>query len=233
MVLSDNPAPVSSCVPPHDPKQRPANPCTRTASYLQPYRAAVDRIGPRFEALLWTSPETQLVRFRAITQMFDFRDHAILDAGCGRGDLARWLCREQVNYRRYLGVDAVPEMLQFAREQGLPNSEFQLLDFVADEHAFCAAAEGGAPDVVVFSGSLNTLPQEMALAVVDRAWAACRVAVVFNFLSIFDGEDGEGPARKFSPVDVVRWALERTVLVAFRHDYLEGRDGTVVMRKSV
>jgi SAM-dependent methyltransferase len=168
-----------------------------------------------------------------MADMFDFEGRTILDAGCGRADLARWLCREQVRYRQYLGIDAVPEMLQFAREQGIPNAEFRLLDFVADEHSFCAAAQRGAPDVVVFSGSLNTLPQEMALAVVDRAWSACRIGVVFNFLSVFDGADGEGPARKYSPVEMVRWALERTVLVAFRHDYLDGRDGTIVMRKTV
>lgn len=204
------------------------------APYLSPYRAAVDRLGPCFETLLWNSPETQRLRFEAITSGIDLSGQVVLDAGCGRADLAVWMRDHAIHWRRYIGVDAIPEMLHHARSLSLPHADFFDVDFITDPKAFACAGE--APDVIIFSGSLNTIPRAQAARALGRAWRACRSALVFNFLSCGDSpqpdEAPAGRAQKFSPSAVFKWAIQHTPDVTMRHDYLEGRDATVVMRKS-
>ena len=82
-------------------------------------------------------------------------------------------------------------------------------------------------DVIVFSGSLNTLPQARAEQTLESAWAATAEALVFNFLSDRTGRPPKpesGPARRFDSLALLRWAMDRTPLVRFRQDYLKGND---------
>lgn len=207
--------------------------------YLAPYREVVRRIGPRFEALLWNSPETQQKRFEAIVAMVDLTGRVVVDAGCGRGDFGAFLRDRKVAYGRYVGVDAVRELLDVARGLGLPNAGFIEGDFVTDAGVFQEPAgdEGtarGRADVIVFSGSLNTLPQPRAEGVLQHAWDACGEALAFNFLSDRNGRSKKeeiGPARRFNTVGLIKWALKRTALVRYRQDYLKGNDATIVMLK--
>jgi SAM-dependent methyltransferase len=207
--------------------------------YLAPYREVVRRIGPRFEALLWNSPETQQKRFEAIAAMVDLTQRVVVDAGCGRGDFGAFLRDRKVAYGRYVGVDAVSELLDVARGLDLPNAGFVEGDFVSDPGVFAEAARReGAParaaDVIVFSGSLNTLPQPRAEGVLQHAWDACGEALAFNFLSDRSHRSKKeeiGPARRFNTVGLVKWALKRTALVRFRQDSLKGNDATIVMLK--
>ncbi len=220
------------------------------SDYLAPYREVVRRIGPRFEALLWNSPDTQLARFEAIASMIDLTGRIVVDAGCGRGDLGKFLHEAGVQYGRYVGLDAVTELLEVARGLGLPDAIFVEGDFVADAGIFerpavraaeagqqdpsPEAARRGRADVIVFSGSLNTLPQPRAQLVLERAWDACAEALVFNFLSnrnLRPRNEEIGPARRFDTLRLVDWALNRTPMVQFRQDYLKGNDATIVMLK--
>lgn len=212
----------------------PAGDAAACAPYLSPYRCVVNKIGAKFEALLWNSEETQRLRFEAITSTINLERQVVLDAGCGRADLAVWMRDQGIHWHRYIGVDAIPEMLDHARSLSLPHADFFLADFVTDDRAFLCAGE--APDVVVFSGSLNTIPRQLAVRALQRAWRDCRRALVFNFLSAGDGPPpGEAPpgaAQKLSPPAVLKWALAHTPDVTLKHDYLEGRDATVFMIKS-
>jgi SAM-dependent methyltransferase len=194
---------------------------------------AVDRLGARFESLLWNSVETQRARFKAITDVIDLTDRTILDAGCGRADFALWLREQGVAWRRYIGVDAIPEMVEHARSLSLPAAEFHQVDFIRDDTAFTCA--GICPDVVIFSGSLNTIPRRQTARALERAWRDSTRALVFNFLSAGAArrlpEAPAGSAQKLPPAGVMRWALAHTPDVTLKHDYLDGRDGTVVMYK--
>ncbi|MBC7771172.1 MAG: class I SAM-dependent methyltransferase [Pyrinomonadaceae bacterium] len=223
-------------MPASDKTDLATKPC---AEYLAPYRRAVNRIGPCFEALLWANLRSQTARFRTISQMIDLSDLCVLDAGCGRADLAAYLVEQRINYARYLGVDAIPELLEAARGRSIARASFRLCDFVSDPTALqsCQPSNGARTpeaEVIVFSGSLNTLPRERAMAVLERAWECCTHALVFNFLSTLDGAEpcqDEFRAHRMAPVAVLEWALARTRDVSLRHDYLDGRDGTVCMRK--
>lgn len=214
-------------------------------AYLDPYRRMVATAGPCFEALLWRSVESQRARFGAIAGTVDLGGRCVADMGCGRADLALWLRERGVEMRRYVGVEALGELLECSRRRaaaaGLANAEFVQGDFAVDEGMFERLVAGGV-DTVVFSGSLNTFAQHEAMRVLGRAWRAVRRTpggvLVFNFLS--DGArprkgargraESAGPAHQFETRRMLAWALRRTRRVVFRQDYLGGQDAMIAMR---
>ncbi|MCA9312375.1 MAG: class I SAM-dependent methyltransferase [Phycisphaerales bacterium] len=201
-------------------------------AYLDPYREAVKAFGASFEATLWLSREKQVRRFAVFTEMLDFTGRVIVDAGCGLGDFAAFLDTCEIPYGRYIGLEALPEMVEKASARGLPEAEFHVADFARGIHVF----REHEPDIVLFSGSLNTFELEPMLGVIDRAYDACAEAVAFNLLSSRNSappSDPDDPARRHDPLAVLAHLLGRTALVAFRQDYMDGRDATFVAARSV
>lgn len=200
-------------------------------AYLEPYRQAVEHFGATFDATLWHNRDYQMVRFDVLRQMVDLNDLVLLDAGCGLGDLCEFLAERNVRLRRYVGVDGVAEIIAGAGARQLPRAEFHCRDFVADP----AALAIGQPDVIYFSGSLNTVPEQQARAVLERAWTTARRGVVFNFLSNRASPAAlsrdTGPARRFDTLDWIDWALRATPVMLFRQDYLGGHDATIAMMR--
>ena len=200
-------------------------------AYLQPYRRAVEHFGATFDATLWKNRAYQTVRFDVLRQMVDLEGLTLLDAGCGLGDLCAFLHERNVRLRQYIGVDGVPAIVAGATQRRLPRAEFHYRDFVSDADALTI----GHPDVIYFSGSLNTVPEAAARRVVERAWSAARRGVVFNFLSDRASPESmardTGPARRFDTLEWLEWALRATTLVRFRQDYLGGHDATIAMMR--
>ncbi|MFP4143950.1 MAG: class I SAM-dependent methyltransferase [Phycisphaeraceae bacterium] len=200
-------------------------------TYLDPYREAVGDHGSDFHVTLWANRRTQLRRFEVFAEMLPLRGKRILDAGCSRGDLAAYLLEAGIEYGRYIGVDGLPEVIEYARQRGLPRSEFHAGDFLADRKLLAR----GKPQVVAISGSLNTMPLETAKKVLESAWDATREALIFNFLSDRAGERATPqthPARRFDTMGLIDWALKHTWAVRFRQDYFHhGHDATILMEK--
>jgi len=199
--------------------------------YLAPYREAVKVHGASFDATLWHSRSTQAIRFDVLLSMMSLTSMRILDAGCALGDLCQYLIDNNISYGKYIGVDGIPSIIDKAMKRGLPRSEFATVDFVADPNVL----KMGNPDVIFFSGSLNTLAEATARHIVERAFEFAHGAVVFNFLSdqcedAIKAKD-TGPAKRFDTADWLAWALSKTASVAFRQDYLKGHDATIAMFK--
>ncbi len=201
--------------------------------YLAPYQEAVDTGGAGFDALLWNSRESQATRFATISDLVDLTGRIVLDAGCGTGDFGAWLHEHDVQYGRYVGLEAIDELIDLGRKRDLPEAEWAMADFVRNPEAFRGVSR--TPDVIAFSGSLNTMEQATAERVLDRAWEVATEALVFNFLSDRPGPRYEGketgPARRLDTMALISWALARTPHVAFRQDYLHGNDATIAMRR--
>ena len=200
------------------------------ADYLDPYREAVKEFGAGFESTLWRSKEKQRGRFEVIASMAPLTGRIVVDAGAGVGDFAQFMHDEGLEYGRYVGLEGVPAMVDKGNERDLPEFSMIEADFASDTEVFRAHS----PDVVVFSGSLNTFDEAHARDVIARAWDAASEAVVFNFLSernhVKDPPD-PSPARRFDPVAMVDWALEQTPNVLFRQDYFAGHDATIGVLK--
>lgn len=227
---------------------------TAERPYLDPYLHAAEAHGAGFEALLWRSPRAQRARFRVLSRMVRMGGRTVADIGCGNADLLLDLHKRGRAPAGYIGVDAVPQTLALAerqvRAQGIEHAWFQDHDFVRDSALPAHLIERGA-DTIIFCGSLNTLAQPDALAVLDRFWTPLAErpidqpnattpaggdpngVLIFNFLSLRHNRQrtpANPPAVRFEPLDMLAWAVDRTPLVSFRHDYLRGHDATICMR---
>jgi len=146
--------------------------------YLQPYLNATKRYGAGFGSLLWASPQTQAARFDALLDAVDVNDLVVLDVGCGRADLLQHMLDRGVVPRQYIGLEAVDELAAAAEAKRLPHARIARGDFVHDPTLLSVDA-----DVLLFSGSLNTLSEAAFYRTLAHAYAAARRAVVFNFLA--------------------------------------------------
>ena len=199
--------------------------------YLKPYEAAHADHGSDFKVTLWANERSQRLRFRVMTEMVFMAGKRVLDAGCSRGDFAAYLEEAGFAYESFVGIDGVEPVIEYANGRGLPRSRFIHGDFVADPSLLAI----DQPQVIALSGSLNTMPDEMVLAVLGEAWGAVSETLVFNFLSDRPGDQAPkqtAPARRLPTMRLLDWALSKTSSVAFRQDYFRfGHDATVVMRK--
>jgi hypothetical protein len=196
-----------------------------TQDYLEPYRRAASRYGDRFQSLLWASPSTQAARFEAICRLADMRERRVLDAGCGRADLMDFLRAQEIQPGQYIGIEAVDELAAAAMRKQLPESRMIHGDFVREP----ALLQTGA-DVIVFSGSLNTLePQQFYLSLRQGFEAASQV-LVFNFLAAKHIASAQW-LTWHRAADVLRFARDLSKKVQMLDDYLDG-DCTVAIYKS-
>ncbi len=202
-------------------------------AYLQPYREAVERFGPGFEATLWNTREAQTLRFDVMADLADFTGRTILDVGCGPGDLAARLGERGVAYARFVGIDAIEGMVEVARKRGLPRCDFLVGDALADPGLLGDAR----PDWVCLSGTLNTMDEDTARRLIRTGFEAATRGVVFNFLSSrhhrrLAGHD-TAPARRFDPLRWLDFALTLSSRVAFTQTYLDGHDATIMIEKDL
>jgi SAM-dependent methyltransferase len=209
-------------------------------TYLRPYADAARAHGTGFGTMLWRSPDGQKKRFEVIAQMIDQDRCICADLGCGRADLLTYLADTSRVPDGYFGVDGIPDMFDAGqtviRDLAIKNACCILADFVADSTLFQTLAADHRVNTFIFSGSLNTLEEPQAKALLDRAYHALPSTglLIFNFLSdrVPGGDTGEtGPAHRFDTLGMLDWAMERTPLVRFRHDYLGGHDATIGMQK--
>src|SRR5207245_1441254 len=123
----------------------------------------------------------------------------------------------------YMGLEAVEPLAAAAEEKQLPGCRIIRGDFVHDPQLM----EVGA-DVILFSGSLNTLDVQDFYAALSAAHRAARHAVVFNFLA----------SPSLAAAMYLTWHTVQSVLafagkltndVGLWEDYLSG-DATVAMR---
>lgn len=175
----------------------------------------------RFEVLVEVAGLASRARSRPIR---------LVDAGCGRGDLARHLAAAGIGIGEGIGIEAIEPLRRAAGRRRHAGWRFIAGDFLADPECFARLD----PDVVLFSGSLNTFPKASLRRTVSRAFEAARIGVAFNFLSRQGARRGvsDRPARRFDPVEMLAWAMQASPHAALRQDYLGPHDATVWISKT-
>ncbi len=202
--------------------------------YLEPYREAVRAHGPGFEALLWRSEAYQIKRFEVLAQVARPKGSVLADLGAGRGDLLEYLRAVDQGPSGYVGVEGISELVEPAQKR-FPETTWVIADFVRDTALFERLVSEFGVGVIVFSGSLNTLDERTALAVLDRAWDALHrrqgAVLAFNFLSSAGRKrrQATGPANRFRSGQVFKWAQRASGHMLFRQDYLGPHDATVAV----
>lgn len=193
------------------------------APYLAPYYRASFLYGGDFETLCWTSLNEQIVRFEAMIRVYNFAGKSIIDAGCGRADFLNFLTEADITPISYIGIEAIRPLADRARSKLFSGLTSIQTDFVAS-----GFPRDVSPDVVTFSGSLNTLKTNSLKRTLLSALYTARHAVVFNFLS--------SPAAAGAPW--LAWHAKDEVFslfegvsceLSFADGYLDG-DMTVVVK---
>jgi SAM-dependent methyltransferase len=146
--------------------------------YLFPYHEARQHGAKGIHALLWTSKEGQRIRFDIIARSCPLAGKRILDVGCGRADLLGYLLERGIVPAHYTGVEKISATIRSARRQKYERCTIVSADFVREPEKLQVGA-----DVVIFSGSLNTLTRPQFYRVLRAAWAATGQWLAFNFLS--------------------------------------------------
>jgi SAM-dependent methyltransferase len=190
--------------------------------YLLPYLQAAERHRGAFGSLLWASPKTQRTRFDAIRRAYDLQGKSVLDAGCGRGDFLEFLQERNIHPADYIGLEAVESLANAAEARQYPAARILRGDFVKEPAGLFVGAE-----VVVFSGSLNTLHETAFYQTLRRAYDAAAEAVVFNYLSS-PALAGKEYLTWHQPRRVDSFVRRLAGTVTVIDDYLQG-DCTVAM----
>jgi len=128
-------------------------------------------------ALGWTDRESQLVRFRVLSEMAGLDHCSLLDAGCGHGDLLGYLLTRYPDIN-YTGIEQLPEFLAEAGKRYglLPEAIFLEGDFCRDALP--------AVDYVLLSGALNYHQEDpdFIYNAISKLYAASRKGFGFNLL---------------------------------------------------
>ena len=166
--------------------------------------------GPTFRAVDWGSSQGQEARFRVLLEVGSCVHASILDVGCGVGHLVEQLMARQFK-GRYLGIDALPEMVTNARKR-YPDWRFE-------EGNILEARAPWTADYVVGSGLFTFSDLDLMKKTVTAMFAACTKGVAFNALSAWADrkEPGEFQA---DPLATVEFCRTLTPWVSLRHDYM-------------
>ena len=156
--------------------------------------------------------------------MVDLNGRSVLDVGCGRADFLDYLIARKVRIASYTGIEGVPALATAAAKKGHPNSRIVLADFMAEPARLFVGAE-----VVVFSGSLNTMDSTGFYSSLERAYEAAAEMVVFNFLCS-TRLAGANYLSWHRTDEVMKFAHTLSARVRKTEDYLPG-DCTVAMGK--
>jgi SAM-dependent methyltransferase len=175
------------------------------------------------ERVEW-SRRGQLMRFETFLDSHDVRGKAILDVGCGVGDLFEHL-RTRGAECEYVGFDLSPAMIVRCRER-FPGVPFESGNFLGwnPRRSF---------DYVVSIGIHNIrIPQGAALLreCMRRQFEMCTQAAYLSLLT--DRYQGFAPhIQAWRAEEVLTAALEITPYVALRHDYLPNDFSVALYRR--
>jgi SAM-dependent methyltransferase len=167
--------------------------------------------GETAKGVQWQSTQSQELRFKVLRKLLpeDLSELTLVDAGCGFGDLHRYLDRCNSLPGRYIGLDVMEPMVEVARRR------------TGCEIRICNVLEDRLPnaDYYLCSGAMNNLTREETWVFIRHCFAASRHGFIFNLLK---GTDGPGSYNYQQPRDLLALARELGAEPRLEEGYLSG-----------
>lgn len=133
---------------------------------------------PDYYILGWESEGAQKLRFKELVGQIDLNNKAILDVGCGTGNLLEYIGQQFRDYK-YTGTDVLPHMIERAKQKGL-KGEFICLDLFKDNPYASKSFD------VIFSSGIFNLNlgnnQEFLIKAMEIFQNLSRETIAFNLL---------------------------------------------------
>lgn len=148
------------------------------------YEACLEEHGDTNRGVDWPDPDDAEKRYAVMLDLVGCRTGgaSLLDVGCGAGHLLEHMRRHDVRIA-YTGLDISPAFIDLCRRK-FPDRPFICADLLADESfdtMFDYVVLNG-----VFTERVGMSEQQMwgfFTALVERAFARCRVGIAFNVMS--------------------------------------------------
>lgn len=167
--------------------------------------------GDRPEAVRWTS-KGQQEHYEALLDIGDIGGSKILDFGCGKGDLCRFLAERNITVD-YTGYDINEKLIDLAKSK-FPAGDFRVFDVDRDD-----LTEDF--DYIFLCGVFNLKVEgvdDLVRRALVKLFQHCRVGLAFNALS------AHNPKKDFelnytSPEELFAFAVRNlSPFVSLRHD---------------
>lgn len=172
-------------------------------------------------ALGWRDRESQLIRFKVLSQIADLNNHSVLDAGCGYGDLYAFLKQQYTQLSNYCGVEQISELLNEAMKRygQYPDTTFISGNFITSQLPLA--------DYVFANGSLNyaSADPEFIFRAIKKLYQSCRLGLGFNLLSDIKAD---GLLVSYHPQTIYNYCLSISNKVVLKNDYTDD-DFTIFM----
>lgn len=185
------------------------------------YDDLVQQYGHTPRACDYGRSESQLRKFKVLSEAMPLTGKRVLDVGCGFADFADFL-RDKYKDLVYEGVDIAPAMIQAGRRLH-PDLTLRMMNIMEDD-------PGGPYDLVTANGIFYLLgdnAEEAMRALIQRMYELSSYAVAFNSLSAW--ADRKEPGEFYAdPLAMVKFCRTLARWVVLRHDYMP-HDFTIYM----
>ena len=157
-------------------------------------------------------PGARKVRFDALTAIGDLNGSAVLDVGCGFGDLYGYLSSKGIKVD-YTGIDINPDFIDIAKK-AYPDARFMVADFEEDT--------SGKDFDWAFAAGIFTIKisdnRRFIRNTMKRMFDVCNKGLSADFLS--PSPLGNDAYWRCPPEDVFKFGRSMTKRVALRADYM-------------
>ncbi len=139
------------------------------------YEESIHKFGISAQGVHWSSEFSQYKRFEILTEFIkeDIQNSTLIDVGCGMGEYYNYLMDENLEPKKYIGIDCELQMVDLATKR-YPKVNFILKNVLNDDLPLA--------DYYVCSGAMNILDVSEFYLFILNCFEKCEKGFVFNFL---------------------------------------------------